>query len=164
MGSCIAAGADLILELELARPGMIVNSVRGALPKLQEALTEVEACWIVAKEARHLTGFDRVMVYRFAHDWSGEVAEDREDGVDSYLGTHFPASDIPKQARELYTRKLLGLIPDVAYNPCPLTLSGGRATSRYEPMHPAQRIADPSRISSEHGRFGNAYHVAGDQR
>ena len=61
------------------------------------------------------------MVYRFAPDWSGEVvAEDRADGVDSYLGTHFPASDIPKQARELYTRKLLGLIPDVAYSPVPL--------------------------------------------
>ena len=61
------------------------------------------------------------MVYRFAPDWSGEVvAEVREDGVDSYLGTHFPASDIPKQARELYTRKLLGLIPNVTYSPVPL--------------------------------------------
>jgi len=114
-------GADLILELERAQPGVVVSSVRGALPKLQEALTEAEVCWIAAKEARHLTGFDRVMVYRFAPDWSGEVvAEDRADGVDSYLGRHFPASDIPKQARELYTRKLLGLIPDVTYIPVPL--------------------------------------------
>jgi two-component system, chemotaxis family, sensor kinase Cph1 len=48
------------------------------------------------------------------------VAEDRADGVDSYLGTHFPASDIPKQARELYTRKLLGLIPNVSYSPVQL--------------------------------------------
>jgi chemotaxis family two-component system sensor kinase Cph1 len=48
------------------------------------------------------------------------VAEDREDGVDSYLGTHFPASDIPRPARELYTRKLLGLIPDVTYAPVSL--------------------------------------------
>jgi light-regulated signal transduction histidine kinase (bacteriophytochrome)/CheY-like chemotaxis protein len=114
-------GADLILELERVQPSEVTSSVRGALPKLQEALTEAEACWTAAKEARHLTGFDRVMVYRFAPDWSGEVvAEDRADGVDSYLGTHFPASDIPKQARELYTRKLLGLIPDVAYSPVPL--------------------------------------------
>ena len=61
------------------------------------------------------------MVYRFAPDWSGEVvAEALEDGVKSYLGTHFPASDIPKQARELYTRKLLGFIPDVTYSPVPL--------------------------------------------
>jgi two-component system, chemotaxis family, sensor kinase Cph1 len=48
------------------------------------------------------------------------VAEERADSADSYLGTHFPASDIPKQARELYTRKLLGLIPDVAYFPAAL--------------------------------------------
>ena len=114
-------GADLILELEQGQTGAVMTSVRGALPKLQEALTEAEVCWIAAKEARYLTGFDRVMVYRFAPDWSGEVvAEDRADGADSYLGTHFPASDIPKQARELYTRKLLGLIPDVAYSPVPL--------------------------------------------
>jgi two-component system, sensor histidine kinase and response regulator len=114
-------GADLILELERVQTGAIITSVRGALPRLQEAWTEAEVCWIAAKEARRLTGFDRVMVYRFAPDWSGEVvAEDRADGADSYLGTHFPASDIPKQARELYTRKLLGLIPDVAYSPVPL--------------------------------------------
>ncbi len=114
-------GADLILELEQGQTGAVMTSVRGALPRLQEALTEAEVCWIAAKEARHLTGFDRVMVYRFAPDWSGEVvAEDRADGADSYLGTHFPASDIPKQARELYTRKLLGLIPDVDYSPVPL--------------------------------------------
>jgi light-regulated signal transduction histidine kinase (bacteriophytochrome)/DNA-binding response OmpR family regulator len=101
--------------------GVPANSVRGALPKLQEALTIDEACWLAAKEARFLTGFDRVMVYRFAPDWSGEVvSEHREEGVTSYLGTHFPASDIPKQARELYTRKLLGLIPEVAYSPVPL--------------------------------------------
>jgi two-component system, chemotaxis family, sensor kinase Cph1 len=49
------------------------------------------------------------MVYRFAPDWSGEVvAEDRADGADSYLGTHFPASDIPRQARELYTANFWG--------------------------------------------------------
>jgi light-regulated signal transduction histidine kinase (bacteriophytochrome)/DNA-binding response OmpR family regulator len=114
-------GTDLILELERVQPGVVIPSVRGALPKLQNASTRAEVCWIAAKEARRLTGFDRVMVYRFAPDWSGEVvAENREDGVDSYLGTHFPASDIPKQARELYTRKLLGLIPNVTYSPVAL--------------------------------------------
>ena len=47
--------------------------------------------------------------------------------MDSYLGTHFPASDIPRQARELYTRKLLGLIPNVTYSPCAVARPGGRA-------------------------------------
>jgi two-component system, chemotaxis family, sensor kinase Cph1 len=157
-------GADLILELERVQPGVALTSVRGALPKLQEALTETEVCWMAAKETRQLTGFDRVMVYRFAPDWSGEVvAEDREDGVDSYLGTHFPASDIPKQARELYTRKLLGLIPDVAYSPVPLlVLEQGPPLDMSQ--RAAQRVADPSRIPSEHGCGGNADHFAGDQR
>jgi len=114
-------GDDRILELERAQSGAVFPSVRGALLKLQDASTETEVCWIAAKEARWLTGFDRVMVYRFAADWSGEVvAEARADGVESYLGSHFPASDIPKQARELYTRKLLGLIPSVTYSPVPL--------------------------------------------
>ena len=114
-------GTDLILEMERVQPGVVIASVRGTLPALQNASTELEACWIAAKETRRLTGFDRVMVYRFAPDWSGEVvAEAVGDGVKSYLGTHFPASDIPKQARELYTRKLLGFIPDVTYSPVPL--------------------------------------------
>jgi light-regulated signal transduction histidine kinase (bacteriophytochrome)/CheY-like chemotaxis protein len=114
-------GADLVLELERLEPCPFMPSVRGALSKLQAALTEDEICRIAARETRRLTGFDRVMIYRFAADWSGEViAEDRASGVDSYLGTHFPASDIPKQARELYTRKLLGLIPNVSYSPVQL--------------------------------------------
>jgi light-regulated signal transduction histidine kinase (bacteriophytochrome)/DNA-binding response OmpR family regulator len=112
---------DLILEIERLPPEVSIPSVRGVLPKLQNASTVGEACWIAAKETRRLTGFDRVMVYRFAPDWSGEViAESLRDGMDSYLGTHFPASDIPAQARELYTRKLLGLIPNVTYLPVPL--------------------------------------------
>jgi light-regulated signal transduction histidine kinase (bacteriophytochrome)/CheY-like chemotaxis protein len=114
-------GTDLVLELERLQPNPRMPSLRGAPSKLQSASNEDEICRIAARETRRLTGFDRVMIYRFAGDWSGEVvAEDRADGVDSYLGTHFPASDIPKQARELYTRKLLGLIPNISYSPVPL--------------------------------------------
>ena len=121
-------GADLILELERMQPSEVMSSVRGALSRLQAALTEAEACRIAAKETRQITGFDRVMIYRFAPDWSGEViAEDREDGVDSYLDTHFPASDIPKQARELYTRKLLGFIPERCLFTRPIARPGGGA-------------------------------------
>jgi two-component system, chemotaxis family, sensor kinase Cph1 len=110
--------AGLILELERVQPGAILASVRGALSLLQAASTEEEICQTAANQARRLTGIDRVMIYRFAPDWSGEViAEARRHGVDSYLGTHFPASDIPRQARELYTRKLLGFIPKVTYSP-----------------------------------------------
>ncbi|MET0861229.1 MAG: diguanylate cyclase [Microbacterium sp.] len=60
-----------------------------------------------ARELRELTGFDRVMVYHFHPDAHGEVvAEARADDMEPYLGLHFPASDIPAQARELYLTKL----------------------------------------------------------
>lgn len=54
------------------------------------------------------------MVYRFAEDGSGEVvAETCKPGIGSFKGLHYPASDIPVQARELYKRNLLRVIADV---------------------------------------------------
>ncbi|MCY1016864.1 ATP-binding protein [Pyxidicoccus sp. MSG2] len=74
-----------------------------------------------ADAVRALIGFDRVMVYRFHADWHGEVvAESRGEGVDSFMGMHFPATDIPVQARALYTRNPLRLIADAAARPVAL--------------------------------------------
>ncbi|MDX2081369.1 MAG: ATP-binding protein [Terrimicrobiaceae bacterium] len=74
-----------------------------------------------ARFVAELTGFDRVMVYEFGPDWHGEVVgEHRNVAVESYLGHHFPASDIPAQARALYARNRLRLIPDVDYEPVPI--------------------------------------------
>lgn len=74
-----------------------------------------------ADAVRALIGFDRVMVYRFHADWHGEVvAESRAEGVDGFMGMHFPASDIPVQARALYTRSPLRLIADVDARPVPM--------------------------------------------
>ncbi len=68
-----------------------------------------------------LTGFDRVMVYRFDKQWNGEViAESRVVSIEPYLGLNFPASDIPKQARELFHVSKVRQIPDVMYSPSPL--------------------------------------------
>ena len=76
---------------------------------------------VMAESVRTLTGFDRVMVYRFDEDWHGEVlAESRDEAVDSFMGLHFPASDIPAQARALYTRHTLRLIVDARAAPVPL--------------------------------------------
>ncbi|MDB2408021.1 GAF domain-containing protein [Jannaschia sp.] len=62
---------------------------------------------------RHLSGFDRVMIYRFEEDGCGTViAEAKDVGVESYFGLRFPASDIPQQARALYVRNPLRLIAD----------------------------------------------------
>ncbi|PWJ22155.1 HWE histidine kinase domain-containing protein [Jannaschia seohaensis] len=66
-----------------------------------------------AAAMRHLSGFDRVMIYRFEDDGSGTViAESRDPDIESYFGLRFPASDIPKQARALYLRSPLRLIAD----------------------------------------------------
>ncbi len=70
---------------------------------------------------RELAGYERVMVYRFDEDWNGSVvAESRADGADSYLGHHFPASDIPSQVRQLYSIKRVRDIPDAAAAAVPL--------------------------------------------
>lgn len=96
--------------------------------RLQKGLAELrnapDLSSLYATAARFIanfTGFERVMVYRFDHDWHGEVVGEflRED-VASYMGHHFPASDIPEQARALYSKNWLRLIPDAEYRPVPL--------------------------------------------
>lgn len=70
---------------------------------------------------REMTGFDRVMVYRFLDDDSGTVvSEARSSDLVPYLGLRFPAFDIPPQARELYKANWIRLIPDAAYTPRPI--------------------------------------------
>ncbi|WP_147127274.1 HWE histidine kinase domain-containing protein [Shimia ponticola] len=67
-----------------------------------------------ARSMRALTGMDRVMVYKFAEDGSGEVvAEALASGQEPYLGLRYPASDIPKQARALYEKSVLRIIGDI---------------------------------------------------
>lgn len=85
-----------------------------ALGELDGALHLVELCGRIATCIRQLTGFDRVMVYRFLEDDSGAViAEDRREDLTPYLGLRYPASDIPAQARRLYLLNPLRLKPDV---------------------------------------------------
>ncbi|MEU2200724.1 SpoIIE family protein phosphatase [Isoptericola sp. NPDC019482] len=76
---------------------------------------------LAAQGVREVTGFDRVMVYRFDEDHHGEVvAEARRPDIESFLGHRYPASDIPSQARALYEKSWLRLISDVASVPAPL--------------------------------------------
>jgi light-regulated signal transduction histidine kinase (bacteriophytochrome) len=61
------------------------------------------------------------MIYRFLEDSSGFViAEDKDAELPTFLNHHYPASDIPKQARELYVRNVVRVIGDVNYTPVPL--------------------------------------------
>src|SRR5262249_4980448 len=74
-----------------------------------------------ARQLRALTGFDRVMVYRFANDGSGEVVgEAAAEGIGSFLGLHYPSSDIPQQARQLYLRTPFRIIADIEAEPVPI--------------------------------------------
>lgn len=76
---------------------------------------------VAAEEFRGLTGFDRVMAYRFRHDDSGDiVAEAKREDLDSLVGRRYPASDIPAQARRMYVENTLRLIADVDGQPVPV--------------------------------------------
>ncbi|PRC42925.1 histidine kinase, partial [Mycobacterium sp. ITM-2017-0098] len=120
-------GGVLLVELEIAygeRPYSFPNTyqaVRGAVEDLNRSTTMTELYDTTARAVRDLTGFDRVMVYRYDEDYNGEVvAESKRDDLNSFLGLHYPATDIPAQARALYEKNWIRLISDVNYTPAPL--------------------------------------------
>ncbi len=116
--------ALVVIECEPSVVDNTVNAsalVRGMMNRVQGMRDPRTLSRVAARELRALTGFDRVMVYRFAHDDSGEViAESAHHGIDSFLGLHYPASDIPRQARILYERNWLRIIPDIDAAPIPV--------------------------------------------
>ncbi|MBS0335148.1 MAG: GAF domain-containing protein [Proteobacteria bacterium] len=120
------SGGHLIVEIE---PGFgaavpaatLMGLLEQAGAAFERAPNLKALCERAAVEFRRLVGFDRVMIYRFLDDEAGVVlAEDVADGMPSFLNHHFPGSDIPAQARALYVRNLVRVIPDVAYLPSPL--------------------------------------------
>ncbi|MCM4080080.1 ATP-binding protein [Paractinoplanes hotanensis] len=113
------SGAHVVLEFEPAPDtpefGNLYAPVRHALTRLQRAGTVVEACRAAVREIRELTGYDRVVAYRFEEaDGPGEViAEEVAADWEPWLGLWFPATDIPPQARRLYERNWIRVIADV---------------------------------------------------
>ncbi|MYT71871.1 MULTISPECIES: ATP-binding protein [unclassified Streptomyces] len=91
------------------------DGVRRALRRLRGAATVQECCEAAVREVRELTGFDRVVAYRFdERNGPGEVlAESVQDGWEPWLGLWFPATDIPPQARRLYEENWIRVIADV---------------------------------------------------
>ncbi|WP_342647812.1 ATP-binding protein [Mucilaginibacter sp. CSA2-8R] len=74
-----------------------------------------------AHQVKQLIGYDRIMIYKFLDDGHGEViAEFKEDHLEPFLGLHYPATDIPKQARELYKKNLTRIITDVNAGSSPI--------------------------------------------
>jgi two-component system, chemotaxis family, sensor kinase Cph1 len=92
--------------------------VKTPLGRIQNTQTLAELATQTVTTIRNLTGFDRVMLYRFDDDGAGHViAENKLEGTASFVGLRYPASDIPKQAKELYRINLLRIIPDIFYEP-----------------------------------------------
>ena len=116
----------LILEIEprtaAADADRTHHPLRRAVSSLQAATTLDQLLEAGADAVSRLTGFERVLTYSFDEEGHGTVdAEVMAAGLDSYKGLHYPASDIPRQARELYLRNRIRNIPDARYTPAALT-------------------------------------------
>ncbi len=96
----------------------------------------------LAEEVQALTGFDRVMVYRFDPEWSGEVvAEQRAPHLVPFLGLHYPATDIPSQARQLYRENAVRTLASVTTPTVPLY--SGAAAAPLDLSHAITRAFSP---------------------
>lgn len=119
-------GSYLMVELEAASSealpaSLLLDDLARAASGFERAPTLAALCECAVAEFRRLTGYDRVMVYRFLDDDAGEVlAEAKTPEIASLLNHRFPASDIPRQARALYLRNTIRVIPDASYEPVPL--------------------------------------------
>ncbi|MEH1915709.1 response regulator [Nostoc sp.] len=114
----------LILELEPVRSLKSSNLIpsyhrlQAVIANFRNATSLKNLAQTLAREVKAMTGFDRVMIYRFQADDSGVViAEEKQSHLESYLGLHYLGIDIPAPARKLFCRKWVRLIPDINYIP-----------------------------------------------
>lgn len=118
----------LVLELEVQADSHgapdengKTNNLGRMLQRLQAAKTLQALYEISVQEIQSITGYDRVLIYRFEEEGHGQViAEATSPSMEVFQGLFFPASDIPEQARELYRTNWLRIIPDADYQPVPL--------------------------------------------
>ena len=116
---------QVLLDIEVAGvaslPDQLLYQCRQAIESLRQLDGLDTVTQAAAKLVRSMTGFDRVMIYRFDPAWNGEViAESCNPDIEPYLGLNFPASDIPQQARELFKASRVRQICDVSYTPSAL--------------------------------------------
>jgi chemotaxis family two-component system sensor kinase Cph1 len=123
------SGDEVVVELEpapTATDRATTPAIFAAVHRLARMTTPEEVWAATAVTVRQLTGFDRVMVYHFHDDGHGQVvAEQAHPDMEPYLGLHYPASDIPAQARELYLTKLSRAIVSSAENGSALVRTAG---------------------------------------
>lgn len=145
-------GGLAYFELEDELPGAadagtrapIYSLARHLVPQMQLTASVDELCRVVVAEMKRLTGFGRCLAYRFDADGHGEVlAEALDPGYMAYAGHHFPASDIPAQARELYRINHIRLIADAHYQPVPVRFVDGSAATGLDLSQAALRSVSP---------------------
>jgi two-component system, chemotaxis family, sensor kinase Cph1 len=109
---------DAPVETVSIGPTALTEALRGAVERFSAATSIGLLADAVVRTFRDMLGYDRVMVYKFDPDGHGKIiAEARDPRLESLLGHHYPASDIPQRARELYLRNRLRVLVDVHYQP-----------------------------------------------
>ncbi len=94
---------NLVLDFEPISqdgdPFFFQKQLSRILGKFKSTHSIEHLCRTAASLTRQIFGYDRVMIYRFDEDWNGEVvAEEKRDEMESWLGLHYPATDIPQQS------------------------------------------------------------------
>ncbi|GAA4503485.1 HWE histidine kinase domain-containing protein [Gluconacetobacter tumulicola] len=133
-------GDEIVIEFEAPAPARLHAHLAAQQRMVLECLRDPADVRTLLENAatalREAFDYDRVMIYRFAPDWSGQVvAEDRKDGLESFLGQHFPASDMPVQARDLYRWLLIRVIGDALLPSVALVEEAGLAALNMSFMH-----------------------------
>ncbi|GAV58874.1 PHY domain-containing protein/GAF domain-containing protein/PAS_2 domain-containing protein [Cephalotus follicularis] len=121
---------SLIIDFEPVKPYEIPMTAAGALRSYKlaaKAITQLQSlpsgsmerlCDTMVQEVFELTGYDRVMAYKFHDDDHGEVtSEITKPGLEPYLGLHYPATDIPQAARFLFMKNKVRMIVDCGAKP-----------------------------------------------
>ncbi|MDT0644684.1 ATP-binding protein [Zunongwangia sp. F363] len=119
------SGENLIIDFEpfgeSIDPILFQEQLTKILGELGNTGSIKEMCQQAVSLVKYLFDYDRVMMYHFDEEWNGEVvAEVREEGMESWLGLHYPATDIPKPAREIFMKQGVRIISDVNYRPSPI--------------------------------------------
>ncbi|MDT0647570.1 ATP-binding protein [Zunongwangia sp. F260] len=114
------SGDHLVLDIEpygdSIDPVLFQDQLTKILNEIDKTNSIEEMCEQAVSLVKYLFGYDRVMMYQFDEDWNGEVvAEVREQELESWLGLHYPATDIPKPAREIFLKQGVRIIADVNY-------------------------------------------------
>jgi chemotaxis family two-component system sensor kinase Cph1 len=134
-------------DVSLDAVGVFALKAHGALDRLKRQTGMTALLQMATDQVREITGFDRVMGYRFGRDGSGDViAESRIDTLAPLLGMRYPASDIPAQARRLYVMNTLRLIADLTAQAVPVPVLGRPGAAAIDMSHCVLRSVSPVHI------------------